>query len=182
MKTVSITLPYTRTPPLLQGLCCRRPFMPPVVGGLGRDMWSSILERKLGGNLSLGWSCITTLLVERFVRTRSRLGTWHMWIIGFDIWTSFFIRESQAEDMCSRYTTALNGTFPSVREYEIPAFKADMGTVRNGTSTPYFTPALTPKDSVYAVWIGIFSPPIPNFQSQSHCLNRVCQHQLTHLP
>ena len=60
-----------------------------------------------------------------------------------------------AEKCEYRYTPFLNGTFPSVREYEIPAFQADMSTVRIGTNTPYFTPPLTPKDTVYTMWLGM---------------------------
>lgn len=48
----------------------------------------------------------------------------------------------------------INADFPSVLEYEIPAFIADKASVRNGTSEAYFSPALTDNDSVYAMWIG----------------------------
>ena len=48
----------------------------------------------------------------------------------------------------------INGNFPSVREYEIPAFLADMKTVRNGTKTPYFSPALSSSNTAYVMWIG----------------------------
>lgn len=46
--------------------------------------------------------------------------------------------------------------FPSVLENEIPAFIADKaaGVDRNGTAEPYFSPALTAEDAVYAIWIG----------------------------
>ena len=51
---------------------------------------------------------------------------------------------------------ALSSTalFPAVQQYEIPAFLADKGSNRNGTDEPYFTPALTAEDAVYALWIG----------------------------
>ena len=44
--------------------------------------------------------------------------------------------------------------FPSVLEYEVPAFLADKDAVRNGTSEAYFSPALTETDAVYAMFIG----------------------------
>lgn len=51
-------------------------------------------------------------------------------------------------------TFAPGVAFPSVQEYEIPALLADVSAVRNGTDTPYFTPALSDTDAVYAIWIG----------------------------
>ncbi|KAG6993878.1 hypothetical protein G7Y79_00050g086150 [Physcia stellaris] len=49
----------------------------------------------------------------------------------------------------------INADFPSVAEYEAPAFIADKAATRNGTaSEPYFTPALTSRTAVYALWIG----------------------------
>ncbi|KAL9111995.1 MAG: hypothetical protein Q9227_003615 [Pyrenula ochraceoflavens] len=44
--------------------------------------------------------------------------------------------------------------FPAVQQYEIPAFLADMGTVRSGTNIPYFTPPLSADNAVYSLWIG----------------------------
>ena len=44
--------------------------------------------------------------------------------------------------------------FPSVLEYEVPAFLADKAAERNGTTEPYFTPALSATDAVYVMWIG----------------------------
>ena len=67
-----------------------------------------------------------------------------------------------AEGAGIRLPPFLNGTFPTVREYEIPALAADMGTVRNGTNTPYFTPPLTAKDAVYTLWIGASSNLTPS--------------------
>ena len=53
-----------------------------------------------------------------------------------------------------RFVPAINQSFPSVREYEIPAFLADKKSTRNGTNTPYFHPPLTKSNTVYAMWIG----------------------------
>lgn len=53
-----------------------------------------------------------------------------------------------------RTFSTINAYFPSVLEYEIPQFLSDMSSVRNGTDTPYFTPALSSSDAVYAMFIG----------------------------
>ncbi|KAL2405894.1 Acetylesterase [Exophiala dermatitidis] len=52
--------------------------------------------------------------------------------------------------------STINSPFPSVLDYEIPAFRADLTATRiNSTpSTPYFTPSLTASSAVYALWIG----------------------------
>lgn len=48
----------------------------------------------------------------------------------------------------------INADFPSILEYELPAFLADKHSERNGTTEPYFTPQLTARDAVYSMWIG----------------------------
>jgi len=59
-----------------------------------------------------------------------------------------------SNEITPRYLAVLNGNFPSVLEYEIPAFIAD-GKVNNiATGKPYFSPALTANEAVYAIWIG----------------------------
>ena len=55
---------------------------------------------------------------------------------------------------CYRTFEAIEADFPSVLEYEVPAFLADKEATRNGTSEPYFTPALSAADSVYVMFIG----------------------------
>jgi hypothetical protein len=54
-----------------------------------------------------------------------------------------------------RIFSSIHANFPSVLEYEIPAFLGDKTSHRNGTAEAYFTPALTSTDAVYAMWIGI---------------------------
>ena len=63
--------------------------------------------------------------------------------------------------------------FPSVLEYEVPAFLADMNTDRNGTSTPYFTPALSATDSVYAMYIGTNDLGVDAFLTDSQVRGKV---------
>jgi phospholipase/lecithinase/hemolysin len=44
--------------------------------------------------------------------------------------------------------------FPSILEYELPAFMSDQDSLRENTTLPYFTPPLTASNAVYAIWIG----------------------------
>lgn len=44
--------------------------------------------------------------------------------------------------------------FPSVIDYEVPAYVADRGTKRNGTDQTYFSTALSASNAVYSLWIG----------------------------
>ena len=59
-----------------------------------------------------------------------------------------------SNELTPRFFSSLNADFPSVVDYEIPAFLADETAVRNGTSEAYFMPGLTPSDAVYTMWIG----------------------------
>ncbi|KAK5551209.1 hypothetical protein LTR46_010795 [Exophiala xenobiotica] len=63
--------------------------------------------------------------------------------------------------VCSNYITprwlsSINANFPSVLEYEISAFEADMISQRvNATpAEAYFSPSLSASSAVYALWIG----------------------------
>ena len=61
--------------------------------------------------------------------------------------------------MCSnnlspRTFSSINAPFPDLDLYEVSAFAADKGAKNTVTGKPYFTPALTPGDAVYAVWDG----------------------------
>ncbi|KIW82352.1 hypothetical protein Z517_05379 [Fonsecaea pedrosoi CBS 271.37] len=61
-----------------------------------------------------------------------------------------------SNDITPRWLPAINAPFPSVLEYEIPAFIADIPATRVN-STPavqLFSPNLTAQDAVYALWIG----------------------------
>lgn len=53
-----------------------------------------------------------------------------------------------------RYFSGIKADYPALRQYEIPAFLADRGTKRNGTSTPYFSPARSANNTVYTIWDG----------------------------
>ena len=53
-----------------------------------------------------------------------------------------------------RFFPAINAYFPSVVDYEVPAFIADTAAIRNGTGEAYFTAGLTPSNAVYTMWIG----------------------------
>lgn len=55
---------------------------------------------------------------------------------------------------CHRILSAINGPFPAVLEYEVPAYLADRNTTRNGTNQAYFSPALSSTSAVYSLWIG----------------------------
>lgn len=53
-----------------------------------------------------------------------------------------------------RYLAAIHQDFPSVLEYEIPNFVADIKANNIATGKPFFSPSLTATDAVYAMWIG----------------------------
>ncbi|KIW13062.1 hypothetical protein PV08_08249 [Exophiala spinifera] len=55
-----------------------------------------------------------------------------------------------------RWFSAIDAPFPSVLEYEVPAFQADMKAQRvNATpAEAFFTPSLSAQSAVYALWIG----------------------------
>lgn len=59
-----------------------------------------------------------------------------------------------SNEITPRTFPQINANFPSVLEYELPAFLADLPTKRNGTTTAYFTPSLSATDAAYALWIG----------------------------
>lgn len=61
-----------------------------------------------------------------------------------------------ANKSTKRWLPSINANFPSVLEYEVPAFQADLTSPRiNATpAEPYFTPPLTASSAVYALWIG----------------------------
>ena len=59
-----------------------------------------------------------------------------------------------SNNLTPRFLPPLGKDFPSVLQDEIPLFKADIKSMRNGTNMPYFQPALTAKNAVYAIWIG----------------------------
>ncbi|KAG9779517.1 hypothetical protein KCU88_g4006, partial [Aureobasidium melanogenum] len=52
--------------------------------------------------------------------------------------------------------SSINAPFPSVLDYEIPAFRADLSATRINSTPPepYFTPSLSASSAVYALWIG----------------------------
>jgi len=72
-----------------------------------------------------------------------------------------------------RTDSSINENFPSVLEYEIPAFLADKTSVRNGTTEAYFTPALTATDAAYAMWIGTNDIGVYAFLTDSEVLGKV---------
>lgn len=59
-----------------------------------------------------------------------------------------------SNDLTPRIFSSVGKNFPSVLQDEIPLFKADIKSERNGTNMPYFQPALTATNAVYAIWIG----------------------------
>ena len=63
--------------------------------------------------------------------------------------------------------------FPAVLEYELPNFIADLTATRNGTSEPYFTPALTATDAAYAIFIGTNDLGVDAFLTDSQVLGKV---------
>jgi len=66
------------------------------------------------------------------------------------------VEESISKALPRRWLTAINAPFPSVLEYEIPAFLTDLHAQRvNSTpAEPLYSPALTAQSAVYALWIG----------------------------
>ena len=63
------------------------------------------------------------------------------------------LRSSHFTDSLSTFK-AINADFPSVLEYEVPAFIADQSASRINTTEPYFEPALSASSAVYSIWIG----------------------------
>ena len=59
-----------------------------------------------------------------------------------------------SNDITPRIFSSINADFPAIEQYEIPAFLADKTAINNETGEATFTPALTAKDAVYAIWIG----------------------------
>ena len=59
-----------------------------------------------------------------------------------------------SNNITPRVFPLIHGDFPSVLEYEIPAYLADSKSISNATGKAYFTPALTGSNAVYAIWIG----------------------------
>lgn len=59
-----------------------------------------------------------------------------------------------SNDITPRFFAAINANFPSVLEYEIPAFIADSKVDNIATGLPYFEPAKNASNSIYALWIG----------------------------
>ncbi|ETN36535.1 uncharacterized protein HMPREF1541_08813 [Cyphellophora europaea CBS 101466] len=61
-----------------------------------------------------------------------------------------------SNEITPRTFPAIKANFPSVLEYELPAFLADLPSTRNNTTptTAYFTPPLAPTSAAYALWIG----------------------------
>ncbi|KAL2430528.1 Acetylesterase [Exophiala dermatitidis] len=61
-----------------------------------------------------------------------------------------------SNEITPRWFSSINAPFPSVLDYEIPAFRADLSATRTNSTPhePYFTPSLTASSAVYALWIG----------------------------
>ena len=59
-----------------------------------------------------------------------------------------------SNDITPRLWPPINASFPSVREYEVPAFITDKGAINNDTGQPTFTPPLNESNTVYTLWIG----------------------------
>jgi len=59
-----------------------------------------------------------------------------------------------SNNITPRIFPLIHANFPSVLEYELPAFLADLNATRPNTTTPTFSPALGPSNSVYVIWIG----------------------------
>lgn len=53
-----------------------------------------------------------------------------------------------------RIWSTINAPFPDLDGYEVGAFIADHGTTNSVTGLPYFTPALSASDAVFAIWDG----------------------------
>lgn len=59
-----------------------------------------------------------------------------------------------SNDITPRIFSPIHADFPSVIEYEIPAFINDTTALNSATGKPTFTPALTDSNAVYVMWIG----------------------------
>ncbi|MCJ1292882.1 hypothetical protein MMC34_004435 [Xylographa carneopallida] len=59
-----------------------------------------------------------------------------------------------SNEITPRIWSSINANFPSVIDYEVPAFIADLNSTNNETGLPLFTPALTANNAVYVMWIG----------------------------
>ncbi|MCJ1255505.1 hypothetical protein MMC24_003321 [Lignoscripta atroalba] len=59
-----------------------------------------------------------------------------------------------SNEITPRVWSSINANFPSVVDYEIPAFLNDTQAINNVTNQPTFTPALTGSNAVYVMWIG----------------------------
>ena len=59
-----------------------------------------------------------------------------------------------SNEITPRIWSSINANFPSVIDYEVPAFIADLNSTNNATGMPLFTPALTSNNAVYVMWIG----------------------------
>lgn len=59
-----------------------------------------------------------------------------------------------SNNITPRLFAPIKANFPSVLEYEIPAYMNDSHSISNATGKAYFTPALTSSNAVYAIWIG----------------------------
>ena len=81
-----------------------------------------------------------------------------------------------SNELTPRYFSAINADFPSVVDYEVPAFLADEGTVRNGTSEAYFTPSRTADNTVYAMWIGTNDVGVGAFLTDSQVPGAILSH------
>ena len=72
--------------------------------------------------------------------------------------------ETEWKPRATLYNYAVGGSFcseeitpriyPTLLEYEVPAFAADQTANRINTTEPYFQPPITPSNAVAAVWIG----------------------------
>lgn len=66
-----------------------------------------------------------------------------------------------------RLLPAINAYYPSVVDYEIPAFIADKAAVHNGTDEAYFANGINPGNPVYTMWIGTNDVGVGAFQINS---------------
>ncbi|KAI0401660.1 carbohydrate esterase family 16 protein [Xylaria palmicola] len=58
-----------------------------------------------------------------------------------------------SNEIVYRYLESIKGPFPSVTDYEVPAFKADLEYARANRDSSLFKNR-TPQNTVYALWIG----------------------------
>ncbi|MCJ1407074.1 hypothetical protein MMC19_001144 [Ptychographa xylographoides] len=78
-------------------------------------------------------------------------GTWDPQMILYDYAVSGAVCSNE---ITPRIWSSINANFPSVVDYEIPAFLNDSMSDQINTTEPYFTPALTGQNAVYVMWIG----------------------------